>query len=147
MNIKSALIAAMITTVTITSLSLPSFAQAPVPERQESAVLYIENGVIITPFWVETSEATADISVSGKNVCPVMRVKANKTTTKISGMLYLEKLVSGSWQQVTSWPVSGTGVVNLSKSSAATTGITYRSRFVVTVGSEKIERSSSSCKA
>lgn len=147
MQVKKVILTVVLTAVIMSTLSLPAFAQSPLPERSENSTYATDNGIVISPFFTETSSAVANISKSGSNVIPEIIVKALKTTTKISGTLYLEKLESGSWKPVTSWSVSGTGTLSTYKTYPGTSGVTYRSRIVVTVGSEKIERSSSSCKA
>jgi hypothetical protein len=78
-------------------------------------------------------------------VKPSVAVTAINNNIKISGTLYLEKKSGSSWVNVTSWSVSGLGTLRTSKSYTGTAGTTYRSRFSVTVGSEKVTQTSSSC--
>lgn len=77
--------------------------------------------------WANIASAEAGISASGTTVKPSVAVTATNSSYKISGTLYLEKQSGSSWINVTSWPVSGTGTLRMSKSYTGTTGITYRS--------------------
>lgn len=99
----------------------------------------------ITPRWANVRSTDVKISVSGKTVQPSLYVQCLNSKIKISGTLYLEKKSGASWSSVSSWSVSGTGVLQTSKKYTGVVGSTYRARFVVTAGGEKVEGTSSSC--
>ena len=103
--------------------------------------------IIITPYWTKTNAAQATISVSDRVLKPSAYVSAKSTSTEITGTLYLEKKSGSSWSVVTSWDVSGTGILLASKSYTGTSGTVYRSRLVVSVGGEYVECASSECEA
>lgn len=52
--------------------------------------------------------------------------------------MYLQKYSNGRWVNVTSWKISGTGEVDLKRSYKGTSGVTYRTKVVVKVGTENI---------
>lgn len=69
-------------------------------------------------------------------------IAPKKQTTKSKGTLYLEKKSGNSWSPVTSWPIDGTGTISLTKTYTGTTGVTYRTRVVVTTGADEIDATS-----
>ena len=71
---------------------------------------------------------------------PEDQVAAHSSSTRISGTMFLERYTNGSWRSVQSWAVSGTGVATANRTATASVGGTYRTRILVTVGSERIER-------
>lgn len=144
MHAKKFVLISLVTVLVLFTLAFPASARVENQAARETPDYSISGG-IAPRFYSETSSAVADIWISGNKVSAAMSVKARKTSTKISGTLYLEKQTKNGWGKVTSWSVSGTGTLNATNSYAATSGTTYRSRFVVTVGSETVERSSGSC--
>jgi len=124
-------------------------AVMPIPAMaaQQSAPNSVGSGGIITPFWTNTALARANISVSGSTVKPSAYIVAQKTTTEIEGTLYLEEKSGGSWEEVASWDISGTGYLNAAKSYRGSSGTTYRARAEVSVGGEYVECVSASCEA
>ncbi|WP_312812084.1 hypothetical protein [Sedimentibacter sp.] len=103
------------------------------------------NNQIITPFWVEISSVLAYISANGNTLYPEVYVEAKSTSASITGTMYLEKYSSGSWVNVTSWSIKGTGSVFLSKSYSGIPETKYRTRAVVTVNGESAEAVSGIC--
>lgn len=101
------------------------------------------SGSIITPYWQNIATVHALISSTGTTLEPGAQVIATSSSAKITGTLYLEKKSGSSWTRVTSWSVSGTGILAVSKSYSGTAGNTYRSRIVATVNGERVELSSS----
>jgi len=99
---------------------------------------------IITPFWQNVTTAQVSISASGRTLRPGLAVTAATSNQRISGTLFLERQSGNSWVRVTSWAVSGTGTLRDTRTFTGTAGGTYRARIVVTVGSDRIERISSS---
>ena len=81
------------------------------------------------------------------HVHQTMHVRAMNSATRISGTMILEESRNGSWVSAASWAVSATGVLNIERTFSGTSGTTYRTRFAVTVGSERIERTSASVRA
>ena len=125
--------------VATTVMPLPAMA------AQQSEPNSVGSGGIITPFWTNTALARANISVSGSTVKPSAYIVAQKTTTEIEGTLYLEEKSGGSWEEVASWDISGTGYLNAAKSYRGSSGTTYRARAEVSVGGEYVECVSASC--
>jgi len=113
-------------------------AQQPVPNS-------VGSGGIITPFWTNTALARANISVSGSTVKPSAYIKAKSSSTNIEGTLYLEEKSGGSWEEISSWEISGTGTLTVAKSYMGSAGTTYRARAEVSVGGEYVECVSASC--
>ena len=133
--------------ITASLLVTPVSAQNPTPLTGYYKVYESASSDLITPFWQETRSAVAMINLSGRTITSSMSVAAHSSATRISGTMFLERNVNGSWTSVQSWAVSGTGVLNASRTATATVGGSYRTRFVVTVGSERIERTSNTIRA
>lgn len=113
--------------------------------EQKEQILVSNSYSIISPYWTNISDVTVDISSSKTTLYPEAYIKAKSSTGKISGTMYLEKYASGSWTRVTSWSISGTGSVLLSKTYQGTSGTKYRVRAVVTVNGETVEVTSGTC--
>lgn len=96
----------------------------------------------ITLRWESTNMVVPAISISGKQISVSAVIAPKKQTTKSKGTLYLEKKSGNSWSPVTSWPIDGTGTVSLTKTYTGTTGVTYRTRVVVTTGADEIDATS-----
>lgn len=124
-----------------------SMMASPVLAVQPEAAVSSDTNVIITPFWTNTASAQANISCSSQTLKPSTYILATKSSTYISGTLYLEKKSGSSWQTETSWSISGTGSLTASKSYKGTAGTTYRARVAVSVGGEYVECVSAECKA
>lgn len=120
------ILAAVMAVCTMTTTALAT--QPPSVVRQE-----------ITPYWINTKVAKADISASGSTVKPSATFVAKDASADIDGTLYLEMKSGGGWTEVDSWSISGTGTLSTTKSYTGAASGTYRSRAVVTVGSEEIE--------
>lgn len=93
----------------------------------------------ITPYWLNADTARATITASGSTVKPGAIFQAKDSTVDIDGTLYLEVKSGGSWEEVDSWSIGGTGSLSVIKSYTGAASGTYRSRAVVTVGTEEIE--------
>lgn len=113
--------------------------------EQQKRISVNTNNQIITPFWVEIITISPYISASGNNLYPEAYVKAKSTSSSIIGTMYLEKYSSGSWVNVTSWSLKGTGSLSSSKSYSGTLNTKYRTRVVVTVNGETAEAISGTC--
>lgn len=100
---------------------------------------------VTTPLWESISGISPSISAEGTTLYPEVFIEAKKSSSSISGTMYLEKYSSGRWTSVTSWSLKGTGNVFLSKSYRGTSGVKYRTRVVVTVDGEKVEATSGTC--
>ena len=68
-----------------------------------------------------------------------IRASTKKSTTKTSGALCFEKKSGNGWTPVASWDIDETGSVSITKTYNGTTGVTYRTRVVVTIGTDKID--------
>ena len=95
--------------------------------------------------WVNINKITPSIDADGTTLYPEVYIKAESTSAKIKGTMYLEKYASGKWTKVTSWRISGTGKASLSKSYSGVSGTKYRTRVSVTIGSETAQATSDSC--
>lgn len=79
------------------------------------------------------SSALANISLNGETVTAVGKVVGNKSTTKITIKLYLQKKSNGSWSNVASWSGTKAGKdYKLQKAKAVSKG-TYRTKASCTV--------------
>ena len=141
MKIKKASVLVSSLVIAISLMSTPVLAVQP------QATVLSGSSTIITPFWTNTASAQANISSSNRTLKPSTYISAKSTSTKISGTLYLEKKSGSSWQNVTSWSISGTGSIAVSKSYTGTSGTIYRARVVASVGGESVECTSAECKA
>ncbi len=99
---------------------------------------------IVEPFWQNIFVITPSISAKGTLLYPTAYIEGMKTSGKISGTMYLERYSYGKWVNVSSWSISGTGYVLLSKTYAGVTGSTYRTRVSVQIDGETAEAVSSS---
>jgi hypothetical protein len=113
--------------------------------ESKEQMLICNNYSTISPFWTSISDISPRISAEGSTLYPEVYIEAISSTGTISGTMYLEKYVSGSWTNVTSWGISGTGSAFLSKTYQGTSGTKYRVRVVVTVNGEKAEVLSKTC--
>jgi len=147
MSIKKTRLVAVVIISAISLLAVPVHAQSLAQAHVNIDGLYVGNSAIVVPAWSETSTAIARISTSGTTVFPSMHVRAISSATRISGTMFLEESRNGSWASVASWAVSGIGVINAERTFSGMSGTMYRTRFVVTVGSERIERTSASVRA
>jgi len=138
----------MVTVLAISMLVAPASAQNPVPIFAGGNIEYERiSPNLISPFWSETSMAVARISASNRTITSTAQVVAHHSTTRISGTMFLEENRNGTWRSVASWSISGTGVLTANRTFTGTSGVTYRTRIVVTVGSERIERVSGAVRA
>ena len=96
----------------------------------------------IAPQWNSTSMVSPTISISDKKISASVIIAPKKQSTASKGTLYLEKKSGRSWKPVASWPINATGTVKLAKTYTGTSGITYRTRVVVTTGADKIDKAS-----
>ena len=102
-------------------------------------------GQIITPYWTNINEVSPYISATGTTLYPEVYIGAKSSSSSITGTMYLEKYSSGRWTNVTSWNIKGSGSVTLSKTYTGTSGVTYRTRVVVTVNGETVNIASEGC--
>lgn len=128
---------ALILAAVMVVCTMTTTAIAAQPPNARLAVNTLQDGV--TPYWLNVDIARATISASGSTVKPSASFRAKSSTADIDGTLYLEMKSGGSWTEVDSWSISGTGKLSVSKSYTGAASGTYRSRAVVTVDSEEIE--------
>lgn len=121
------------------ALLLSTYA-VPVSAAENSAVVGIAASVqTIAPLWESTKTVVPSISISGKQISVSVYISPISSTTTTTGKLYLEKKIGNAWTPVTSWPIDVTGKVDVTKTYNGTTGVTYRTRVVVTTGLDEID--------
>lgn len=121
------------------ALLLSTYA-VPVSAAENSAVVGIAASVqTIAPLWESTKTVVPSISISGKQISVSVYISPLSSTTTTTGKLYLEKKIGNAWTPVTSWPIDVTGKVDVTKTYNGTTGVTYRTRVVVTTGLDEID--------
>ena len=98
----------------------------------------MSNQSLIQPYWKEASVVQVYLTANGNSLASSLMVSAYSDSKKISGTMYLQKLNNGKWTNVTSWKISGTGDVTMERSYKGTSGVTYRVKTVVKVGTETI---------
>ena len=140
MKVKKTVVKIMSLIIVMGALTCPVYAA-----EQSCKLLPGSSIIVVMPRWTNISDIIPAISASGRTVYPETYVKAQSSTVKITGTMYLEKYSYGKWTRVTSWSISGTGSASLSKSYSGTIGTEYRTRIVVTVGAESAEATSGSC--
>lgn len=113
-------------------------------ELQAQKLTSVE-GQIITPYWTNINDVSPYISATGTTLFPEVYIGAKSSSSPVTGTMYLEKYSSGRWTNVTSWNIKGTGSVTLSKTYTGTSGVTYRTRVVVTVNGETVNIASEGC--
>lgn len=128
------------TTLLMTAQAVPVLAADSTPGIWPQQTTLAQG---ITPRWESTNVVVPAISISGKQISVSVYISPKKTTISSVGTLYLEKKVGKVWAPVTSWPIDETGSVSISKTYNGTTGITYRTRVVVTTGTDEIDVASS----
>ncbi|MBQ3067113.1 MAG: hypothetical protein IJD18_03690, partial [Clostridia bacterium] len=102
-------------------------------------------GNTLLPMWSEAALFTPDIMSSSTEVFPSIYIRAYNPSSTITGRMYLEKKVGNSWEEETSWALSGTGSVFKERNYPGEPGNTYRTRVVAFVNSERVEDTSSEC--
>lgn len=113
-------------------------------EQQKNISVYTNNH-IVTPFWSQIDTISPYISASGNAIYPEVYIEAKSPSSSIKGTMYLERYSSGSWVNVTSWSLKGTGSLSASKGYSGTLNTKYRTRVVVTINGETAEAVSGSC--
>lgn len=115
---------------TALTLSLAAMPTLALSEPQKSAETYAQ----VTPRYASTQRAAIDSWVSGGKVYCQLDVKAFSSSTAIKGTL---KLSGNGFSK--SWPISGTGSVDVVKSTTPTKKGTYAVTFSGTCGSDDID--------
>lgn len=128
--------------LTATLLMTAHAASASAAENASEVASQIASAQIITPRWESTNIVVPLISISGKKISVSVSIEPKKSTTTTIGRLYLEKKSGNRWTPVTSWPIDTTGSVSITKTYNGTTGVTYRTRVVVTTGADEIDATS-----
>lgn len=141
MKIKKIIITSVIVSLTVIS-SMVNMGYGV--EMQEHKVINGNNNIIV-PFWNNINDIILDISAEGNTIYADAYVSANSSSASINGTVYLQKYVSGTWTNETSWPISGTSNAVLSKSYKGKTGNKYRLKCVVTVNGETVTVYSGTC--
>lgn len=135
---KEIVILALTAALLMTTHAIPASAAENAPD----GVSQTTSTQVITPRWESTNTVVPLISISGKKISVSVVIEPKKSTISSVGTLYLEKKAGSSWSPVTSWPIDETGSVSITKTYTGTAGVTYRTRVVVTTGSDKIDATS-----
>ena len=142
MKIKKSIINATAILTLISTLSTQALA---LPSTHVTLTVTKSIGSTLLPMWNETAYLTPDITSSSTEVFPSIYIRAYNLSSTITGRMYLEKKVGNSWEEETSWALSGTGTVFKERNYPGEPGNTYRTRVVVLVNSERVEATSSEC--
>ena len=124
----------LISALLMTANTIPASAAESAPSSFQAA-----STQIIAPIWESTRVVVPSISISGKQISVSVYISPIDSTTTTTGKLYLEKKNGNRWTSVTSWSINVTGKVNVTKTYNGTTGVTYRTRVVVTTGVDEID--------
>ena len=114
------------------------------PATAHEAARKPQGYVPIVALWQNLQQVQATISASGRTVSPRVTATATNSSQRITGTMFLERQSGTRWVSVASWSVSGTGRLVETRHVTGTAGGTYRTRVVVTAGSDRVERISSS---
>ena len=125
--------------VVLTMQAVPVSAASLEPSSPEPLAL----SHIITPQWVDTTLVVPSISKLNRSISVSLLIQPKKSTAKSSGTLYLEQYSGGRWKEVKSWSISASGTVDITKSYTGKSKVKYRTKVVVTTGSDKITATSS----
>lgn len=117
----------------------PAFAME---QEIGKAVATWECDSVVSLRWTNIADISPRISGSGRTVYPEVYARAKSSTAKITGTMYLEEDTASGWEIVRSWSLSGTGSLTASESYTGDFGTTYRTRVVITIGSESAEAES-----
>lgn len=98
----------------------------------------------VKPLWNNTSSIFVDLYSSGRILNAETLIKPYSSNADVSGTLYLERLSNGRWITESSWTISGTGSVSISRSYSGTRGNTYRTRVSANVNGERASSTSRS---
>ncbi len=124
--------------VAMTMLTLPASAASAMPSINGQMLA----SRIISPRWASTTLVVPSITNSGRNISVSLLITPKKSAEKSSGTLYLEQYVGGSWKTVTSWVISKSGTVDMTKSCTGKSKEKYRTKVDVTTGSDRITATS-----
>ena len=129
-NIKKLLICTCVITLISTSQLLA--------KTSKKLPVVISQKVLIQPYWNETASVNVYLTTSGSTLSSALQISAFSDSKKITGTLYLQKKSNGRWANVTSWKINGTGDVDMEHTYKGISGVTYRLKVVVKVGTESI---------
>lgn len=138
MRKKKTVVFAVVTMMVMTVLTLPVSATSVIPPATQQG---LENHTV-TPCWISTTLVVPSIAKSGRNISVSLFIAPKKSVEKSSGILYLEQYRGGRWQAVKSWTISQRGTVAITKSYTGKNKVKYRTKVVVTTGSDKITATS-----
>lgn len=139
MKLKQVATLAMAVLLIATSGVAPVSAALLVPDTPAATH---EEGTL-APKWDSTNVVVPAISHSGRKITLSLLIVPKSNTTQSQGTLYLEKKNDSTWEEVQSWPVSGTGTIHMTKTYSGKTGYTYRTRVIVTTGLDYTDATSS----
>ena len=142
MKIKKSIINA--TAIVTLALALSTNATASPMPLQKPNINPPHNNTF-TPLWTYAHQVNTSISATDSQLCSIVDIFAKSASAPITGRMYLEKKVGNSWEEETSWALSGTGSVFKERNYPGEPGNTYRTRVVAFVNSERVEDTSSEC--
>ncbi len=133
-----------ITALTLTAMMTISFQAVSV----SAASLELPNTTVVADNlaitrWVDTTMVIPSISNSGRDISVSVLIKPKKKTEKSVGTLYLQKYSGGKWKTEVSWSIDEEGTVDITKSYTGKSNVKYRTKVVVTTGSDEITATSS----
>lgn len=138
MQKKKTVVFALAFLMVMTVLTLPVSAASVVPATTHQAV---ENDIIVSR-WISTTLVVPSIAKSGRSISVSLLITPKKSMEKSSGTLYLEYYMGGRWREVKSWSINQKGTVAITKSYTGRSKVKYRTKVVVTTGSDKITATS-----
>lgn len=89
--------------------------------------------VAISPFWENINSVDAYLYISNGTAEADSYVSAANKSAKISGTVVLQKNQNGSWVNVKSWSMSGTGSAFVNDTYSVTKSVSYRIKTTVKV--------------
>lgn len=117
--------------------TIPAAAQTVSTDRSGRTESYE-----VTPYWDSTILVKPSISKSGHTLSVSVLITPKSSSIKSSGTLYLEQYSGGQWKVVSSWGISQTGTVDITKTYTGTSNGRYRTKVVVTTGTDNITATS-----
>ncbi|GEM_PF-416047 len=97
---------------------------------------------VVTPYWDSTILVKPSISKAGRTLSVSILITPKNSSIKSSGTLYLEQYSGGQWKTASSWTINKTGTVDITKTYKGTSKERYRTKVIVTTGTDNITATS-----
>lgn len=133
----TALTLAAMMTISVQAVSVSAASLEP------SKAEIVEAHHVIVRRWANTTMVIPSISNSGSSISVSVLITPKSKTEKSKGTLYLQKYSGRSWETVKSWSIKDSGTVEITKSYTGKSKVKYRTKVVVTTGSDEITATSS----